>query len=696
MGMEMEEGEKQAPPLERYGRDLTKDAASGKLDPVIGRDEEIRRVIQVLSRRTKNNPVLIGDPGVGKTAIVEGLAQRIIRGDVPEGLKRRRVVTLDMGSLIAGAKYRGEFEERLKAVLKEVQEAGGEIILFIDEMHLIVGAGKAEGAMDAGNLLKPMLARGELHCIGATTLEEYRKNIEKDAALERRFQPVRVNPPSIEDTISILRGLKERYEVHHGVRITDAALVAAAVLSNRYIADRFLPDKAIDLMDEAAAALKTEMDSMPVELDEMLRRVMQLEIERQALKKEKDPASLARLERIEKDLAELKSQADQVKARWEKEKSAVQKLRQLREKIEQAKQGISQAERAYDLDKAAQLKYGTLHALEKELAEEEKKTAQRGPKGARLIKEEVGEEEIAKVVSRWTGVPVSKLLEAETEKLLHLEEELHRRVVGQEEAVTAVAEAVIRARSGLKDPNRPIGSFLFMGPTGVGKTELARALAEALLDDERAVIRLDMSEYQEPHTVARLIGAPPGYVGYEEGGQLTEAVRRRPYCVILLDEIEKAHRDVFNVLLQIMDDGRLTDGQGRTVDFKNTLVLMTSNLPPENLKTHFRPEFLNRLDGTITFHALTQEHLRQIVKLQVGRLQKRLEERRIRLELTPAAEEHLIQAGYEPAYGARPLKRAIQKEIETGLGKAILRGQVKEGQTVRVDYDPKKEEMIFS
>ncbi len=691
-----ETGEEQSSPLERYGRDLTQDAASGKLDPVIGRDEEIRRLIQVLSRRTKNNPVLIGDPGVGKTAIVEGLAQRIIRGDVPEGLKRRRVVTLDMGALIAGAKYRGEFEERLKGVLKEVQSAAGSIILFIDELHLVVGAGKAEGALDAGNLLKPLLARGELHCIGATTLEEYRQNIEKDAALERRFQPVRVDPPSVEETISILRGLKERYEIHHGVRIADSALVAAAVLSNRYIADRFLPDKAIDLMDEAAAALKTEMDSMPAELDEMLRRVMQLEIERQALRKEKDAASKARLERIEKELAELKSKADEIKARWEKEKAAVQKLRQLREKIEQAKQEITQAERAYDLDKAAQLKYGTLHGLEKELAEEEKKAAQRGPKGGRLIEEEVGEEEIAKVVSRWTGIPVSKLLEAETEKLLHLEEELHRRVIGQEEAVTAVSEAVIRARSGLKDPARPIGSFLFLGPTGVGKTELARALAEALLDDERAVIRLDMSEYQEPHTVARLIGAPPGYVGYEEGGQLTEAVRRRPYAVILLDEIEKGHRDVFNVLLQIMDDGRLTDGQGRTVDFKNTLVLMTSNLPPENLKSHFRPEFLNRLDGIITFHALTQEHLRRIVKLQVGRLQKRLEERRIRLELTPAAEEHLIRAGYEPAYGARPLKRAIQKEIETGLGKAILRGHVKEGQTVRVDYDPKKEEVTFN
>ena len=692
---ETEEGQ-QALPLERYGRDLTRDAASGKLDPVIGRDEEIRRVIQVLSRRTKNNPVLIGDPGVGKTAIVEGLAQRILRGDVPEGLKRRRVVTLDMGALIAGAKYRGEFEERLKAVLKEVQSAAGAIILFIDEMHLIVGAGKADGSIDAGNLLKPLLARGELHCIGATTLEEYRQNIEKDAALERRFQPVRVDPPSVEETISILRGLKERYEVYHGVRIADTALVAAAVLSNRYIADRFLPDKAIDLMDEAAAALKTEIDSMPAELDEMLRRVMQLEIERQALRREKDTASKAQLERIERELAELKSKTDEIRTRWEQEKTAVQKLRQLREKIERTKQEIAEAERAYDLDKAAQLKYGTLHGLEKELAEEEKKAAQRGPKGGRLIEEEVGEEEVARVVSRWTGIPVTKLLEAETEKLLHLEEELHRRVVGQEEAVTAVAEAVIRARSGLKDPARPIGSFLFLGPTGVGKTELARALAEALLDDERAVIRLDMSEYQEPHTVARLIGAPPGYVGYEEGGQLTEQVRRRPYCVILLDEIEKAHRDLFNVLLQILDDGRLTDGQGRTVDFKNAVVIMTSNLPPENLKSHFRPEFLNRLDGIITFHALEREHLKQIVKLQVGRLQKRLEERRIRLELTPAAEEHLIRVGYDPAYGARPLKRAIQKEIETGLGKAILRGEVRDGQIVRVDYNPQKEGMSFS
>ncbi|MCS7016944.1 MAG: AAA family ATPase, partial [Gemmatales bacterium] len=550
--------------LERYGRDLTKLAAQGKLDPVIGRDDEIRRVIQVLCRRTKNNPVLIGEPGVGKTAIVEGLAQRIVRGDVPEGLKNKRIVQLDMGALIAGAKYRGEFEERLKAVLKEVQEAQGEIILFIDELHTVVGAGRAEGAMDASNLLKPMLARGELHCIGATTLDEYRKYIEKDAALERRFQPILVEPPSVEDTISILRGLKERYEVHHGVRIKDSALVAAAVLSNRYIADRFLPDKAIDLVDEAAAKLRTEIDSMPSELDEILRKVMQLEIEREALRKETDPASRERLQKLEKELADLRARADALKAQWEQEKQMVQQLRDLRAQIERTKIEIEQAERQYDLNRVAELKYGRLFGLEKALKEAEEELAR---KGVRLIKEEVDEEDIAEVVSRWTGIPVSKLLEGEAQKLMHLEEELHKRVVGQDEAVRVVAEAVIRARTGLKDPNRPIGSFIFLGPTGVGKTELARALAETLFDDERAMIRIDMSEYQEKHTVARLIGAPPGYVGYEEGGQLTEAVRRRPYSVVLFDEIEKAHHDVFNVLLQILDDGRLTDGQGRTVDF---------------------------------------------------------------------------------------------------------------------------------
>jgi ATP-dependent Clp protease ATP-binding subunit ClpB len=661
----------------------------------------------VLSRRTKNNPVLIGEPGVGKTAIAEGLAQRIVRGDVPEGLKDKKVVSLDMGALIAGAKFRGDFEERLKAVLKEVQASHGQIILFIDELHTVVGAGKAEGAMDAGNLLKPMLARGELHCIGATTLDEYRKYVEKDAALERRFQPVVVDQPSVEDTISILRGLKERYEVYHGVRIKDTALVAAAVLSNRYISDRFLPDKAIDLIDESAARLRTEIDSMPAELDERMRRILQLEIEQAALKKEHDEASRERLTRIEDELFSLHKEADALKARWQSEKDSVQKSRTLRERIEQVKREIELAERAYDLNKAAELKWGTLIGLEKELQEEEARLASEN-KQSRLLKEEVDEEDIAQVVARWTGIPVSRMLEGEVHKLLHLEQQLHRRVVGQDEAVQVVAEAVRRSRSGLSDPRRPIGSFLFLGPTGVGKTELARALAETLFDDEHALIRMDMSEYQEKHTVARLIGAPPGYVGFEEGGQLTEAIRRRPYAVILFDEIEKAHPDVFNVLLQVLDDGRLTDGQGRTVDFRNTLLIMTSNLGSERIRAFtddtssaqfelmkravldevrkaFRPEFLNRVDEIVVFHVLKSEQLRRIVDIQLEQLRRRLEARHITLDLTPALIDHIAQIGYEPDYGARPLKRAIQKELETPLSRALLEGRVRDGQHVIAD-----------
>ena len=691
--------------LEKYGRDLTRLAGQGKLDPVIGRDEEIRRVVQILSRRTKNNPVLIGEPGVGKTAIVEGLASRIIKGDVPEGLKKKRVITLDMGSLVAGAKFRGEFEERLKAVLKEVQTAEGQILLFIDELHTVVGAGAAEGAMDAANLLKPMLARGELHLIGATTLDEYRKHIEKDAALERRFQTVLVDQPSVEDTISILRGLKERYEVHHGVRIKDAALVAAAKLSNRYIADRFLPDKAIDLVDESAARLRTEIDSLPAELDEVSRKVMQLEIEREALRKEKDQASQARLATLELELGEKQGELQELKTRWDSEKTSVARLRKMREAMEEVKQSMERAERAYDLNRVAELRYGELPRLERELALEQEQLGKKQGE-SRLLKEEVDEDDIAAIVSRWTGIPVSRLVEGETEKLLKLGELLHQRVVGQNEAVEAVADAVLRARSGIKDPNRPIGSFLFLGPTGVGKTELARTLAATLFDDDANLIRIDMSEYMEKHTVARLIGAPPGYIGYEEGGQLTEAVRRRPFSVILLDEIEKAHHDVFNVLLQVLDDGRLTDSQGRTVDFKNTVLIMTSNIgSPQileaqqrhasydevcslvmvELREHFRPEFLNRVDETVVFHPLETEQLGKIAEIQLERLRARLAERRITLTITPAALRHLGERGYDPVYGARPLKRLIQQELETPMARQLIKGEVRDGDTATVD-----------
>jgi ATP-dependent Clp protease ATP-binding subunit ClpB len=692
--------------LQKYGRDLVSDARSNKLDPVIGRDSEIRRVIRILSRKTKNNPVLIGEPGVGKTAIVEGLAHRIVRGDVPEGLKDKTLFALDMGALVAGAKFRGEFEERLKAVLQEIKESEGRILLFIDELHTIVGAGRAEGSMDAGNMLKPMLARGELHCIGATTLDEYRKYIEKDAALERRFQPVLVDQPTVEDTISILRGLKERFEVHHGVKIQDSSLVAAAVLSNRYISDRFLPDKAIDLVDEACAMIRTEIDSMPADLDEATRRVMQLEIEEAALKKERDKASWERLEAIRKEIAELRGRADTMKAQWEAEKEGIKSVQALREEIEKLRRDIEVAEREYDLQKAAELRHGRLPDLERRLKEQEGKLAEKQG-GNRLLREEVTDDEIGEIISRWTGIPVTRLMEGEREKLLRLDEVLHQRIIGQDEAVQLVADAVIRARSGIKDPRRPIGSFIFLGPTGVGKTELGKALAESLFDSEDNVVRIDMSEYMEKHTVSRLIGAPPGYVGYEEGGQLTEAIRRKPYSVILFDEVEKAHPDVFNVLLQILDDGRLTDAQGRTVDFKNTVIIMTSNIGSPYLlegvtdrgeireetrkqvmaemRRQFRPEFLNRVDDIVLFKPLTLEEIRKIVDLLTRDLSARLKTRRISLELTDAGRDLIADAGFDPVYGARPLKRYIQHQLETRIGRALLSGNVPDGSKILVD-----------
>ncbi len=699
--------------LEKYGYDLVERAKNQKLDPVIGRDGEIRNVVQILSRKTKNNPVLIGEPGVGKTAVVEGLAQRIVRGDVPEALKDRKLFALDMGALVAGAKYRGEFEERLKAVLEEVKKSDGQIILFIDELHTIVGAGKTEGSMDAGNLLKPMLARGELHCIGATTLDEYRKYIEKDAALERRFQPVLVDQPTVEDTISILRGIKDRYEVFHGVKITDAALVAAATLSDRYISDRFLPDKAIDLVDEACALIKTELDSMPSELDELSRRIMQLEIEETALKKETDHLSQERLEDLQKNLAELHDVFASRKAQWENEKASVDKLSSLREEIEQVGRDIAQAQQQYDLNKAAELQYGKLPQLQKELAAAEEQVKSQD---LSLVRECVSEEEIARIISRWTGIPVSKLNESERSKILHLDEVLHKRVVGQDEGVEKVTEAILRSKAGIKDPGKPIGSFLFLGPTGVGKTELAKTLAEALFDDDNNMVRIDMSEYMEKHSVARLIGAPPGYVGYDEGGQLTEAVRRKPYSVVLFDEVEKAHPDVFNVLLQVLDDGRITDSAGKTVDFKNTILIMTSNIGsqylldgigedgsirPEaeemvmaDLRNHFRPEFLNRLDETILFKPLTKGNISHIVDLMVADVNRRLEDKELRIELTEAAKAFITEHGYDPAYGARPLRRYLQKHVETLAAKIILRGDIHQGQTIVIDAAAGGERLI--